>query len=109
MSTTVRGNDTVHFIFFFIMRLNITIIASSDSFIVTLVTIFSSLKLKNRLKKHAQNVARIKQGFVELVVIRFTLNKYVTNLLLLLEILSSAVKASMIPPSKSIWNILASH
>ena len=108
MSTTVRGNDTVHFIFFFIMRLNITIIASSDSLIVTLVTIFSSLKLKNRLKKHAQNVARIKQGFVELVVIRFTLNKYVTNLLLL-EILSSAVKASMIPPSKSIWNILASH
>ena len=108
MSTTVRGNGTVHLIFFFIMRLNINIIVSFDSFIVTLVIIFSSLKLKNRLKKHAQNTARIKQGFAELVVIRFTLNKYVTNLLLL-EILSSAAKASMIPLSKSIWNILASH
>ena len=35
---------------------------------------FSSLKLENGLKKHVRNVARIKHGFVELVVNLFTLN-----------------------------------
>ena len=33
---------------------------------------FSSLKLENGLKKHVRNVARIKYGFFELVVILFT-------------------------------------
>ena len=37
----------------------------------------SSLKLENRLKKHVQNVARIKYGFIELVVILFTLRSKV--------------------------------
>ena len=31
--------------------------------------IFSSLKLKNRLKKHIRNIAEIKYGFIKLVVI----------------------------------------
>ena len=35
--------------------------------------IFSSLKLENGQKKHVRNVARIKYGFVELVVILFLL------------------------------------
>ena len=69
MSTTVRGNGTVQFTFFFIMRLNITIITSCDSLIVILVTYFLMMKLEKGLKKHVQNVARIKNGFVELVVI----------------------------------------
>ena len=69
MSTTVRGNGTVHFTFSFIMKLNIIIITSCDS----LFTIFI-IKLENGLKKHFRNVARIKHGFVELVVILFTLN-----------------------------------
>ena len=38
----------------------------------------------------------------------FGTREYVTNLSLL-EILSSAVKASMTPPSKRIWNILTCH
>ena len=38
MNTTVRGNGTVQFTFFFIMRLNVTIITSCDSFIVILAT-----------------------------------------------------------------------
>ena len=38
MSTTVCGNGTVQFTFFFIMTLNITIIKSCDSLIVSLVT-----------------------------------------------------------------------
>ena len=38
MSTTVRGNGTVKFTFFFIMRLKIAIIMSCDSFIVILLT-----------------------------------------------------------------------
>ena len=38
MSVTVRGNGTVQFAFFFIMRLNITIMTSCDSLIVILVT-----------------------------------------------------------------------
>ena len=61
MSTTVRGNGTVLFTFFFIMTLNITIIMSCDS-------------IENRLKKHVRKVARIKHGFVELFVIVFALN-----------------------------------
>ena len=69
MSTTVRGNGTVQFTFFFIMRLNITIITSCDSLIVILATYFLMMKLEKGLKKHVQNVARIKNGFVELVVI----------------------------------------
>ena len=69
MSTTVRGNGTIQFTFFFIMRLNITIITSCDSLIVILVTYFLMMKLEKGLKKHVQNVARIKNGFVELVVI----------------------------------------
>ena len=69
MSTTVRGNGTAQFTFFFIMRLNITIITSCDSLIVILVTYFLMMKLEKGLKKHVQNVARIKNGFVELVVI----------------------------------------
>ena len=69
MSTTIRGNGTVQFTFFFIMRLNITIITSCDSLIVILVTYFLMMKLEKGLKKHVQNVARIKNGFVELVVI----------------------------------------
>ena len=57
------------------MRWNIIIIMSCDSLIVILVTyFFSSLNLENGLKKHVQNVARIKRGFVELVLILFTLN-----------------------------------
>ena len=52
------------------MRWNITIVTSSDSLIVILVT---SLKLENELKKHVQNVAKIKYRFGELVVILFTL------------------------------------
>ena len=32
------------------------------------------MQLENGLKKHIRNVARIKHGFVELVVILFTLN-----------------------------------
>ena len=35
---------------------------------------FSSLKLENGLKKHVRIFARIKYGFVELVVILFTFN-----------------------------------
>ena len=35
---------------------------------------FASLKLKNGLKKHPRNAARIKYGFVELVAILFTFN-----------------------------------
>ena len=69
MSTTVRGNGTVQFTFFFIMRLSITIITSCDSLIVILETYFLIIKLENGLKKHVQNVARIKNGFVKLVVI----------------------------------------
>ena len=38
MSTAVRVNGTVQFTFFFIMRLNITIITSCDSPVVILVT-----------------------------------------------------------------------
>ena len=38
MNTTVRGNGTVQFTLFFIMRLNVTIITSCDSFIVILAT-----------------------------------------------------------------------
>ena len=38
MSTTVRGDGTVQFTFFFIMRLNITVITSCDSLIIILVT-----------------------------------------------------------------------
>ena len=38
MSTTIPGNGAVQFTFFFIMRLNITIITSCDSLIVILVT-----------------------------------------------------------------------
>ena len=51
------------------MKLNIIIITSCDS----LFTIFI-IKLENGLKKHFRNVDRIKHGFVELVVILFTLN-----------------------------------
>ena len=46
--------------------------------------IFSSINLENGLKKHAWNVARIKHGFAELVVILFTTkltNSYVMVLL----------------------------
>ena len=47
MSTTVSGNGTVQFTFFFIMGLNFTIITSCDSLIVMLVLSFSSsLSLK---------------------------------------------------------------
>ena len=75
MSTTVCGNGTVQFTFFFIMKLNISITTSCDSLKYnTCNLIFSSLKLENGLKKHVRNVARIKHGFVELVVILFTLN-----------------------------------
>ena len=69
MSATARDNGTVNFTFSFIMKLNIIIITSCDS----LFTIFV-IKLENGLKKRVQNVARIKRGFVELVVILFTLN-----------------------------------
>ena len=69
MSTTVRGNGAVQFTFFFIMRLNITIITSCDSLIVILVTyFFFIIKLENGLKKHIRNVARIKHGFGEVVL-----------------------------------------
>ena len=44
---------------------------SSKNFLFSRV----SLKLKNGLKKHVRDVARIKHGFVELVVIPFTLNR----------------------------------
>ena len=75
MSTAVCVNDTVQFTFFLIMRFNTTIIKSYDSLIVIIVTqFFSSLKFQNGLKKHVRNIARIKHGFVELVVILFTLN-----------------------------------
>ena len=76
MSTTVRGNGTVQFTFFFIMRLNISIITSCDSLKYNTCNLifFSSLKLGNGLTKHVRNVARIKHGFAELVVILFTLN-----------------------------------
>ena len=40
MSTTARANGTVQFTFFLIMRLNITIITSSDSLIVRRVPYF---------------------------------------------------------------------
>ena len=41
---------------------------------------FFIIKLENGLKKHVRNVARIKHGFVELVVILFTLNAVETGL-----------------------------
>ena len=69
MSTTVRVHVTTQFTFFFVMRLNITIVTSCDPCNLT----FSLLKLENGLKKHIQNVAKIKYGFVELVVIHFLL------------------------------------
>ena len=68
MSTTVRGDGTVQFTFFFIMRLNITIITSCDSLVI-LVTNFFIINLENELKKHVCNIAGIKHEFVELVVI----------------------------------------
>ena len=37
MSTTVRGNGTVQFTFFLVMKLNITIVTSCDSLILILV------------------------------------------------------------------------
>ena len=40
MSTTVCVNGTVKFIFFLVMRLNITIVKSCDSLIVILATYF---------------------------------------------------------------------
>ena len=72
MSTTVRVNGTVQFTFFLVMRLKITIVKSYDSLITILVTFFSLLKLENGLKKYVRNVAKIKHGFVESVVILFT-------------------------------------
>ena len=75
MSTTVRVNGTVQFTFYLIVRMNITIITSCDSLIAILVTyFFFIIKLENGLKKHVRNIARIKQGFVELVVILFALD-----------------------------------
>ena len=72
ISTTVRGNGTVQFTFFFIMRLNVTIITSCDLLIVILLTFFFFIiKLLNGRKKDDLNVARIKHGFV---VILFILN-----------------------------------
>ena len=41
----------------FIMRLDINIITSYGSLTVILVTIFSSLKLENGMKKQVRNVA----------------------------------------------------
>ena len=77
MSTTFCANGTVGFTFFFVMRLNITIVTSYHCYhllIVILVTyIFSSLKLENWLKKHVSNVAKVKYGFVKLVAILFPL------------------------------------
>ena len=50
MSTIVRDNDNVQFIFFLVMRLNITIVTSCDSLIALLVPkFFSLLKLGNVL------------------------------------------------------------
>ena len=72
MSTTVRVNGTVQFTFFLVMRLKITIVKSYDSLITILVTFFSLLKLENGLKKYVRNVAKIKHGFAESVVILFT-------------------------------------
>ena len=72
MSTTVRVNGTVQFTFFLVMRLKITIVKSYDSLITILVTFFSLLKLGNGLKKCVRNVAKIKHGSVESVVILFT-------------------------------------
>ena len=70
MSTTVRANGTVQFTFFSVMRLNITIVKNCDSLNCNPCnSIFSLLKLENGLKKHVGNVATIKYGFVELVVI----------------------------------------
>ena len=51
MSTTARVNGTVRFTFFLVMRLNITIVISCDSFIVIIeLQFFSSLKLENGMK-----------------------------------------------------------
>ena len=84
MSTTVLVTGTVLLTFFFVMRLNITIVTSYDSLIVILVifilvTQFLSLKLENGLKKDVRNVAGIKYGFVKLVVILFTFNTRPNN------------------------------
>ena len=67
-------NGTLQFTFFLAMRLNITIVTSCDYNPCNLIS--SSLKLENGLKKHFQNVARIKYGFVELVVILFTFGDF---------------------------------
>ena len=73
MSLTDCVNDNVQFTFFLVMRLNITIAKSCDSFIVILCTLFfSSLKLENGLRKHVRNNAEIKYNFIKLVVILFT-------------------------------------
>ena len=75
LSTTVCGNGTIQFTFFFIIRLNVTIITSYDLLIVILLTyFFFIIKLLNGLKKDERIVARIKHGFVELVMIIFTLS-----------------------------------
>ena len=60
MSTTVQVNGTVQF-----------------TYCNTCNLIVSPLKLQNGLKKHVRNVTRIKYGFVELVVILFSLKKLI--------------------------------
>ena len=61
MNTIFRVNGTVQFPFFLVMVLNITTVASCDSW--------------NGLKKHVRNVADIKYGIVKSVAINFTLYK----------------------------------
>ena len=50
MNTTVHKNGTVQFTFFLVKKLEI------GSFIVIFESYFSSLKIKNGLKKHIQNL-----------------------------------------------------
>ena len=75
MSTIVYVNGTAKFTFFFAMRFNITIVTNCDSLIVIHIPYvfgtlrFSSLKLENTMKKHVQNIAELKYGFLKLVVI----------------------------------------
>ena len=61
MNTIFRVNGTVQFPFFLVMVLNITTVASCNSW--------------NGLKKHVRNVADIKYGIVKSVAINFTFYK----------------------------------
>ena len=64
MSTTVHINGTVHLLSSLSWNWKLTIVTSCDSL---------NEKLENGLKKHVQNITRIKYGLAKLVVIFFLL------------------------------------